>query len=238
MTSETRIRLYQSVEQPCDYLPNQLSSSLFVDPSLPLSTAHNSLFAEHGFRRSGSQIYRPACRNCSACIATRLPVSIFQCSRNQRRVLKKNRDIKLTIQPAAYHDEYYDLYIRYQQSRHAGGTMVESSPAGFSDFLISNWCETKFFEYRLNGRLLAVAVTDQLTNALSAVYTFFEPELPERSLGVLSVLSQIEEAKSTEKEWLYLGYWIENCQKMAYKAKYKPLEGFINERWQPLGQKG
>ncbi len=191
MTSETSIRLYQSPEQPCDYLPGQIAGSQFIDPSLALSTSLYSMLAAYGFRRSGSQIYRPMCQNCSACIATRLSVSHFTPSRNQRRILKKNSDVRLSIQTASYNDERYELYCRYQQSRHAGGTMADSTPADFSNFLMSDWCETKFFEYRITGKLAAVAVTDFLETGFSAVYTFFDPELSARSLGVFSVLQQI-----------------------------------------------
>lgn len=237
MTSETKIRLYQGEENPCDYLSGQLSSSQFIDPSLVLTSELYGLLIANGFRRSGSHIYRPMCQSCSACTATRLLVSLFGPSRSQRRILKKNRDITISVESAKFSDEYYTLYSRYQKSRHAGGAMAESSVGDFSSFLISDWCDTSFIEYRLNNRLVAVAVTDILDSGFSAVYTFFEPNLAERSLGVFSVLTQIEESKKAGNNWLYLGYWIEQCQKMSYKTNYQPLEGFINGRWQPLHQK-
>ncbi len=237
MTSKTHIQLYQSPEQPCDYLPGQFSSSQFIDPSLPLTTAIYSLLAEQGFRRSGGQIYRPMCQNCSACVATRLLVEAFVPNRNQRRILKKNRDVIVSIHPARYEEEYYALYIRYQQSRHTGGSMSESSPTDFCDFLTSDWCDTSFIEYRVEDKLVAVAVTDLLDEGFSALYTFFDPTLASRSLGVFSVLKQAELAKAAGKKWLYLGYWIEDCQKMAYKSNYQPLEGFINNQWQKVDKK-
>jgi arginine-tRNA-protein transferase len=237
VTSETKIRLYQGEEHPCDYLPEQLSSSQFVDPSLSLSTELYSLLITNGFRRSGGHIYRPMCHDCLACTATRLAVSQFNPSRSQRRILKKNKDVSISIEAAKFSDEYYTLYSRYQKSRHAGGIMAESSAGDFSNFLISGWCETNFVEYRLDNKLIAVAVTDILDSGFSAVYTFFEPNLAERSLGVFSVLTQAEAAKKAEKQWLYLGYWIGQCQKMSYKTNYQPLEGFTENHWQPLHQK-
>jgi len=237
MSLKTAIQLYQSLEQPCDYLPDQLSSSQFIDPSLPLTTAIYSLLAEQGFRRSGGQIYRPMCQNCSACVATRLPVAQFKPSRNQRRILKKNSDITTSIHPARYDDEYYELYIRYLQSRHTGGSMAKSSPTDFCDFLTSDWCDCAFIEYRIDEKLVALAVTDILDEGFSALYTFFDPELASRSLGVFSVLKQIEMANQAGKKWLYLGYWIESCQKMSYKRNYQPLEGYKDNRWQKIDKK-
>ncbi len=234
MTKQTKILLYQNQQHPCDYLPGEIASSQFVDPSLPPSTPLYSQLAAHGFRRSGNHIYRPNCPSCSACIATRLPVDRFKPNRNQRRILKKNTDIAISIRSAGYNDERYELYIRYQQSRHANGIMAKSSPNDFTSFLIGDECETTFVEYRITGKLVAVAVTDLLEKAHSAVYTFFDPDLTSRSLGVLTILNQIEEAKKQKRQWLYLGYWIEHCVKMSYKTRFQPLEGFNVERWLSL----
>lgn len=234
MPTQTKICLYQNQQHPCDYLASEVASNQSIDPLLAPSTPLYSQLAAHGFRRSGSHIYRPNCPDCSACIATRLPVEQFKPNRNQRRILKKNNDIKISIQPARYGDEYYELYIRYQQSRHTGGTMANSSQDDFINFLTANECETTFVEYRISKKLVAVAVTDQLEEAHSAVYTFFDPTLTNRSLGGLTILNQIKEANDQKKRWLYLGFWIEHCRKMSYKIRFKPLEGFNGSIWQPL----
>jgi arginine-tRNA-protein transferase len=132
---------------------------------------------------------------------------------------------------AAFEEEHYRLFSRYLKARHAPGVMASSSREEYIEFLAANWVLTSFVEFRAGDTLLAVAVVDHLQDALSAVYTFYDPDCAERSLGVCAVLWQIEEARGLGLSWLYLGFWIEGCRKMAYKDRYRPLEALIEGQW-------
>ena len=130
-----------------------------------------------------------------------------------------------------FEQSHYDLYLQYQNRRHAGGNMAESTTDEYMDFLGSSWCTTQFVEFSRAEKLIAVAVVDRLPNALSAVYTFFDPEFSDFSPGVYAVLWQIEWAKQLKLDWLYLGFWIKNCKKMSYKTEYHPFQILIDNRW-------
>ena len=164
----------------------------------------------------------------------RIPVAQFLPDRNQKRILKRNADLTVTATKPQYSEEYFDLYQRYIEQRHADGDMFPPSRDQFSTFLVRDLPFSRFYEFRLDGRLLAVAVTDLLPNGLSAVYTFYEPAEERRSLGRFAILWQIGEAARLELEAVYLGYWIKNCKKMNYKTQYRPIELLINQRWVTL----
>lgn len=225
------IPLLITVPHPCSYLEGELAQSAFVDPSFEINTAIYSQLIAHGFRRSGDEVYRPHCAQCSQCVPVRLPVAKFKPNRNQKRCLQKNQHTTAIIKPAAFEQAHYDLYLRYQNQRHAEGNMASSSPDDYIGFLSSSWCDTQFIEFSIAGELAAVAIVDRLDNALSAVYTFFEPKFSSHSLGVYAVLWQIHYAQKRNLDWLYLGFWIAGCQKMNYKNQYQPLQGFIDQQW-------
>ena len=225
------ISLYSTPSQDCNYLSDKQSTSVYADPYLPKNMVIYSFLSEHGFRRSGEHIYRPQCEMCNACVATRVPVNNFHPNRNQRRTWKQNEDLTIKVFPAEYRTEHFELYQRYLSIRHANGGMDDPTPESYMNFLTCSWSETFFFEFRMKKKLVAVAVVDKLNNALSAVYTFFDPDLSHRSLGKFSILYTIEYASQSEMKWLYLGYWIEECQKMKYKQEYQPQEHFKNHQW-------
>lgn len=227
-------RFYLSTSQDCSYLPGQTSQSLMLDPEQPATSQLHSLLSRHGFRRSGSLVYRPHCPSCQACVAVRIPVEQFLPSRSQARVLKRGNQLEVTECAPSTSNEHYQLFARYIEQRHSDGSMYPPSPEQYSDFLCQPLDYAHFFEFRLEGKLLAVAVSDLLDDGLSAVYTFFDPQAARWSLGQLAVLWQIAEAKRRQLPYLYLGYWIRDCQKMSYKTDYQPLEGWIDEHWQPL----
>lgn len=229
--SGEQISLYLTQENSCSYLPGQSSSSLLVDPEHPLNPVTYGNLLAAGFRRSGSLVYRPHCRECSACIACRVAAEQFRPNRSQRRNWRSNQDLEIRRLPGRLEDEHFSLYQSYQNARHTGGEMSRSSADQTLDFLVTHWCNTEFVEFRHQGRLLAVAVTDVLPDALSSVYTFFTPDLPRRALGVFAVLSQIRLAAEQGLSWLYLGYWIENCSKMRYKTAYQPIELWNGKEW-------
>jgi arginine-tRNA-protein transferase len=190
--------------------------------------------SEMGFLRSVDHLYRPHCQRCSACVPARIPVDQFKANRQQRRILKRNLDIQVRAVRPVFTEEYYNLYVRYIEQRHADGDMYPPNREQFSTFLVRDLPFSRFYEFRQHGRLLAIAVTDVLPNGLSAVYTFYEPSEERRSLGRLAILWQISESARLGLHALYLGYWIKNCRKMSYKTQYRPIELFINQRWATL----
>ncbi|MDI1232529.1 MAG: arginyltransferase [Methylobacter sp.] len=227
----TAIPLFITAPHPCSYLENEAAQSAFVDPSFRLDTVIYSLLIAHGFRRSGDDVYRPQCAQCSQCVPVRVPVAQFKPNRSQKRCLQKNRQTTAIIKPAVFEQAHYDLYLRYQNQRHAESNMANTSPDEYIKFLGSSWCNTQFIEFFCDDELAAVAIVDRLDNALSAVYTFFDPQFSSYSLGVYAVLWQIQHAQNQGLEWLYLGFWIANCRKMNYKDQYQPLQGFIGQHW-------
>lgn len=222
------------ITQPetCHYLPKETAQTIFVHPTYPMTTELYAQLIAKGFRRSGNDVYRANCPNCSACIPVRLPIERFQPNRNQKRCIKKNRHTSVVIKPAVFEQQHYDLYLRYQQQKHPDGNMQNSSPEDYLNFLGSRWCNTRFIEFFIEQHLVAIAVVDQFNVALSAVYTFFDPDFANYSPGVFAVLWQIDYARELHLEWLYLGYWIAECKKMSYKNQYQPLQVFSNNTWQ------
>ncbi len=230
----TSISLAITNPQKCSYLDDKTSQSAFVYPRYLLDTNLYSQLLTHGFRRSGNDVYSPRCAECSQCISCRIPIQSFKPNRNQKRCLKKNHKIQAVIQAPVFQQQHFELYVRYQQFKHPDGIMATTTADEYIHFLSSDWCNTSFVEFFIDDKLAAVAVVDFLEHSLSAVYTFFEPDLSSYSLGVYAVLWQIEHARRLNFKYVYLGYWIEQCQKMAYKTHYQPLEGFINRQWQAI----
>jgi len=234
MTELARLKFYATQPHSCSYLPEEQATTLFLDPSQPMDADVYADLSEMGFRRSGDHLYRPHCQRCNACVPARIPVATFSPSRQQKRILKRNADLEVSEARPAFVQEYFDLYERYIQQRHADGDMYPPSRDQFSTFLVRDLSFSRFYEFRLAGRLVAVAVTDLLPNGLSAVYTFYDPDEERRSLGRYAILWQIGEAARQGLGAVYLGYWIKNCKKMNYKTQYRPIELLINQRWVTL----
>jgi len=234
MTELARLKFYATQPHSCSYLPEEQATTLFLDPSQPMDVQVYADLSDMGFRRSGDHLYRPHCQNCSACVPARIPVDLFVPNRQQKRIFKRNADLEVRSTKPHFTEEYFDLYQRYIEQRHADGDMFPPSRDQFSTFLVRDLKFCRFFEFRLEKRLLAVAVTDMLPNGLSAVYTFYEPDEERRSLGRYAILWQIAEAARLRLHAVYLGYWIKNCQKMNYKTQYRPIELLTNQRWVTL----
>lgn len=215
----------------CSYLPRRQARTLFLDPRETITPQTYQLLTEQGFRRSGGHLYRPHCRTCQACVPARVPVAEFQPRRSQRRAGKRNEDLTVQVHRAAYAGRFYSLYERYIGGRHADGDMYPPSVDQFRSFLLSQWSDSLFVCGYRDDTLMSVAVTDRQPRALSAIYTFFEPDAPQRSLGVWSVLQQIELARRLGLPHVYLGYWIRDSDKMRYKVDFRPVELFLNGRW-------
>jgi arginine-tRNA-protein transferase len=231
-----RIQLYLSHPHACSYLEAREAKTLFLDPQAELSSALYDDLINQGFRRSGEMIYRPACDGCGQCLSSRVPVSLFQPRRSQRRVLEKWRGVETVVRPAAVESEQFALYAKYVNTRHPDGGMTGVSEARYLEFMTAKWSKTLFVEFRLRRRLIAVAVTDLLQQGLSAVYTYFDPDYEKMSPGVFAILWQIEEAQRRRLPYLYLGYLVPDCIKMSYKSEYRPLEiyNLQRERWMPM----
>lgn len=231
MKHTSQIVLFQSPPESCSYLPDHVSRNVYADPFRTPTMEMYNLLIQKGFRRSGHHIYRPHCVTCEQCVSVRIPVNHFQPKRNQRRASKANADLITEVAEARYTDEYFDLYERYLNTRHKNSGMDQPKRADFERFLISDWCNSFFLELRLNDQLLGVAVTDQTTTGLSAVYTYFDPQHTTRSLGTIAIIEQIKLAQSMELEYLYLGYWISGSDKMKYKSGFTPQERYISDQW-------
>ena len=234
MNDQVKINFFASTPEPCSYLDNRKSVSAFANPHMDMDMKTYNELIQHGFRRSGGYIYRPHCPSCQECVSVRVPVRNHTYSRNEMRVIKRNADIKVTIVPGRFRDEHFDLYRRYINSRHNDGSMANPSKSDYHRFLICDWTDTLFFEYRLNRILIAVAVCDVTDSGLSAVYTFFDQDHADRSPGHFAILTQIQETRLRDLDYLYLGYWIRDCSKMSYKRRYKPLEAYLGDQWVAL----
>lgn len=234
MTDLSTLRFFRTPAHSCSYLEDRQAATLFVDPQAQLSAELYSELSLLGFRRSGDYLYRPHCDECNACIPARVRVDDFHPRRRHRRILKANENVRVYREPARFTRELYSLYASYINHRHGDGDMYPPSEEQFTNFLTCEWADTHFYCFRQGGKLLAVAVTDQLEDGLSAVYTFFDPQLRERSLGVFALLWQIQQCQRLQLPFLYLGYWIHQCQKMNYKSEYQPLEILRSGAWREL----
>ncbi len=226
-----KLGFYITPEHRCNYLPKENAKTIFADPDFLMNKNIYTYLIKLGFRRSGNHIYKPQCQQCHACIAIRLPINSFIKNRNQKRNCTRNNDLEITRVPAVFGDKYFNLYERYLAARHPKDGMNDPNPESFISFLITDWMTTIFYEFRKKGKLLAVAVIDELNDGLSAVYTFFDPDESHRSLGRYAILTAVEAARNQGLRWLYLGYWIAHCRKMQYKDEYQPLEYFYREKW-------
>ncbi len=227
------INLFLTQPHRCNYIKENTAQNLITDPDIPPTPITYSSLINKGFRRSGNHIYKPHCQHCQLCISTRIDCRLFKPKKTHQRCLKKNRDLQIIIKDAEFNEEHYQLYSSYLKSKHRDSGMDDCTPADYLNFLTSNWCETRFVEFRLQHKLLAVAVTDFVYGGLSAVYTFYQPESQyrNRSLGVYAILWQIQHCLELDKPWLYLGYWIPLHRKMHYKKQYQPAEYFYRGQW-------
>ncbi|MDH5471734.1 MAG: arginyltransferase [Gammaproteobacteria bacterium] len=225
------LSLYLTAEHSCGYYADRNSANIIPDPQIQMNKNLYSFLVSKGFRRSGNFVYRPHCPACQACIACRIKVSGFQPNRNQRRCLKKNRDLITRITPACYTEEYFDLYRRYLNVRHHDGSMANPEPNDFQQFLLCDWRQSLFIESRVANRLICVTVADHLADGLSAVYTFFDPDENKRSLGTHAILQQIWFTQIYQLPHVYLGYWIRNHPKMNYKNNFQSLQLYQENQW-------
>lgn len=234
-------QFYLTAPSPCPYLAGRHERKVFTHLVGDKAAELNDLLTHGGFRRSQSIAYRPACDNCRACVSVRVIANEFRPSRGFRKVLARNSDVIGELRPAASSSEQYSIFRAYLDDRHRHGGMADMTVLDYAMMVEDSHVETKLIEYRLRGpdsgitgrgdRLVAVALTDILSDGLSMVYSFFDPTLNDRSLGSFMILDHIARARRMGLPYVYLGYWIEGSRKMDYKARFMPQQRLAPSGW-------
>ena len=234
---------YLTSPAPCPYLAAREERKVFTHLYGADAKGLNDLLTQGGFRRSQNIAYRPACEACRACVSVRILVNAFEPSSSFKRTLKRNKDVLATPQPPKASTEQFSLFRRYLDARHPEGGMADMSPLDYVNMVEETHVNTRLVEYRkrflpgndvlasTKGQLLGACITDTLSDGLSLVYSFYDPEATKRSLGSYFILDHIERAKALGLPYLYLGYWVQGSKKMDYKTRFQPIEYLGRNGW-------
>jgi arginine-tRNA-protein transferase len=232
-----QLRFFLTAPAPCPYLPEKVERKVFAHLPMADGPTVNDTLTQIGFRRSQNIAYRPACDGCDACVSARISVVDYVFSRSERRVLDRNQDLVRHQVRAEATMEQFELLRRYLSHRHSEGGMADMTWPDFVAMVEDTSVRTHMVEYRLApeghgvGALIACALVDQLSDGLSLVYSFYNPEAVKRSLGSLIILDHVNQALSLDIPKVYLGYWVKGSDKMAYKARFNPLEILRPNGW-------
>ena len=236
------LHFYMTGPYPCSYLPDVQARSQVATPAFLINAPVYSELVQHGFRRSGTYTYRPLCDDCRACVPLRVLAKQFTANRSQRRAWAQHGHLEASLHPLQDSPEYYDLYQRYQRSRHPNGGMDNDDRESYQNFLLQSHVDSLLVEFRepfdpaqdRQGVLRMVSVIDLLGDGLSSVYTFYEPDVPRARFGIYNVLWQIELCRKLDLDFVYLGYWVRGSRKMDYKADFRPMEQLTRLGWERM----
>ncbi|MGA7069570.1 MAG: arginyltransferase [Pseudolabrys sp.] len=235
-------QFYLTAPSPCPYLEGQEERKVFTHLVGDRSGELNDLLTHGGFRRSQSIAYRPACEGCRACVSVRVVAADFAPSRNMRRIAERNSDIVGEMRIPAPTSEQYSVFRAYLDARHRDGGMADMTVLDYAMMIEDSHVDTRLVEYRRRGpdtginrrgvgQMVAVALTDVLSDGLSMVYSFFEPDEADRSLGTFMILDHVERANRMGLPYVYLGYWVAGSRKMDYKGRFLPQERLMPAGW-------
>jgi arginine-tRNA-protein transferase len=227
-----KIQFYTTTEYNCSYIDKMDAQSLVVTPYKSINQNTFQDLIEKGFRRSGQYIYKPNCKSCTACIPIRLSVKKFLPSKTQKRTYKKHGYFTIREAPLSFKKNHFDLYLKYQNNRHSFINNEQNNLDEYNDFLIKSNVKSKFIEFWDGDLLKIVSIVDILSDGISAVYTFYDPDDDKVSYGTYSIVWLINWCKAQQLKYIYLGYWIGECNKMKYKTNFKPYELYIKGYWQ------
>jgi arginine-tRNA-protein transferase len=228
-------QFYVTAPQPCPYLADRVERKLFTGLQDANGQALNDALSKQGFRRSQNVLYRPACTDCSACISVRIKVSDFKATKSQKRTIRRNRHMARGAHTAWATDDQYDLFKTYLESRHVDGGMTDMDVFEFGAMIEETPVRTRVVEYHEpnegGSELKYACLTDILDDGLSMVYSFFDPDMSDRSPGKYMILDHVDIAREMELDYVYLGYWVSGSPKMDYKAQFSALQLCINGEW-------
>ncbi|CAG0909183.1 unnamed protein product [Cyprideis torosa] len=229
-------QFYVTAPQPCPYLPGRTERKLFTALQGDEAQKLNDSLSKQGFRRSQNVLYRPSCSDCAACLSARIVATKFQPTRGQRRIQKRNAHLQRSPASPWATEEQYDLFRRYLNARHADGGMADMDIFEFGAMIEETPIRSRVLEYidTETDRLVAVCLTDILDDGVSMVYSFYDPDLHQASLGTWMILDHIALAQETGLDHVYLGYWVPGSEKMGYKARFGALEVYHRGNWQAL----